>query len=179
MRTVLLIFCLVVHSICNAQTFTLRSNELGGQATMKQVNNDFGCSGQNISPQLFWENPPADTKSFAVTIFDENAPTGSGWWHWLIFDIDKRISELKPDAGNVIRHLAPEQSIQSKTDFRLPGYGGPCPPDDHSIHTYLITLYALKKEKLGLSVFDSPALVGFHLNQNVIAKASLVFYYQR
>lgn len=176
MKTALFISAFLLYNLSNAQTFTLKSNDLGGQATLKQVNNDFGCSGQNISPQLFWDNAPADTKSFAVTIYDENAPTGSGWWHWIIFDIDRSISELKSDAGNVIKHLAPAQSIQSKTDFGLPGYGGPCPPDDNSIHKYIITIYALKTEKLGLTAFDNPALVGFYLNQNIIEKASLIFY---
>jgi len=179
LKSVLIIAALVLYSVSYAQSFTLKSNELGGQASIQQVNNDFGCFGKNISPQLFWDNAPADTKSFAVTIYDENAPTGSGWWHWIIFNIDKGISELKADAGNVLNHLAPAESVQSKTDFGLPGYGGPCPPNDNSIHKYIITIYALKKEKLGLSAFDSPALVGFYLNQNVIEKASLVFYYRR
>lgn len=179
MKATLCIMANLLSILNHAQTFTLKSNELGGQASVKQVNNDFGCSGHNMSPQLFWENAPADAKSFAVTIYDENAPTGSGWWHWIIFDIDRSISELKSDAGNIIKHLAPEQSIQSKTDFGLSGYGGPCPPNDNILHKYIVTIYALKKEKLGLSAFDSPAFVGFYLNQNLIEKASLVFYYRR
>ena len=71
MKTALFISTFLLYNLSNAQTFTLKSNDLGGQATLKQVNNDFGCSGQNISPQLFWDNAPADTKSFAVTIYDE------------------------------------------------------------------------------------------------------------
>jgi len=165
--------------ILTAQTFTLKSNELGGQATDKQVLNGFGCTGKNTSPQLFWENAPKDTKSLAVTIYDENAPTGSGWWHWLIFDIPSTITELKPGAGNINLKLAPANSIQSVTDFKSSGYGGPCPPEGHGPHKYTVTVYALKTEKLGLDANANPALVGFMLNQNLIQKASLVFYYTR
>ncbi|HSH68093.1 MAG TPA: YbhB/YbcL family Raf kinase inhibitor-like protein, partial [Bacteroidia bacterium] len=95
-KTYLFIGTLVCSLAVCAQTFTLKSTELGGQATNKQVLNGFGCNGENNSPQLFWEHPPKDTKSFAVTLFDESAPTGSGWWHWLIFDIPKDVRELKP-----------------------------------------------------------------------------------
>ncbi|HEV8285500.1 MAG TPA: YbhB/YbcL family Raf kinase inhibitor-like protein [Chitinophagaceae bacterium] len=175
----LLTILLFVSITGNAQTFTLKSNELGGQGTMKQVLNGFGCTGQNISPQLFWENAPTDAKSFAVTIYDESAPTGSGWWHWLIFDIEKNCKELKSDAGNIKKEIAPKNSIQSKTDFGVQGYGGPCPPEGHGFHKYTITVYALKTEKLGLDGNANPALVGFYLQQNLIEKASLMFYYKR
>jgi hypothetical protein len=163
----------------NAQTFTLKSKDLGGQATSKQIFNDYGCTGENKSPQLFWENAPKDTKSFAVTIYDENAPTGSGWWHWVIFDIDSSNTELIENAGNLEKQLAPKNSIQSNTDFGLPGYGGPCPPADGTTHKYIITIYALKVKKLGLNTSANPAFVGFMLNQNTIEKASLIFYYKK
>lgn len=163
----------------SAQTFTLKSNDIGGQASMKQVFNGFGCSGENVSPELHWENPPVGTKSFAVTMYDEDAPTGSGWWHWLIFDIAKTITDLKSNAGNLKSSLAPINTIQSKTDFGAPGYGGPCPPEGHGIHRYVITIYALKTDKLGLSADANPALVGFMLGQNTIEKSSLVMYYKR
>jgi len=175
----LLIPLLLVCACSHAQTFTLKSNDLGGQATSKQLLNGFGCTGENISPELFWENAPKDTKSFAVTIHDENAPTGSGFWHWVIFDIAAGTKELPSGAGNPTKNLAPKNSIQSKTDFGAPGYGGPCPPVGHGFHKYTITVYALKVEKLGLDVNASPAMVGFYLNSNTIEKASLVIYYKR
>ena len=176
---ILLVLLLVVSVTANAQTFTLKSNELGGQATMKQVFNGFGCAGENKSPELYWEDAPKETKSFAVTIHDESAPTGSGWWHWVIFDIDKENDGLKSDAGNINKKIAPANSIQSKTDFGVPGYGGPCPPEGHGFHKYTITVYALKTEKLGLDSNANPALVGFYLGQNAIEKSSLIFYYKR
>lgn len=163
----------------HAQTFTLKSNELGGQATEKQVFNGFGCNGKNLSPQLFWENPPTGTRSFAVTIYDEDAPTGSGWWHWLIFDIPASVNELKAGAGNISLNLAPDGSIQSITDFKSNGYGGLCPPEGSKAHRYVITVYALKTNKIGLDANANPALVGFMLEQNVIEKASIVVYYKR
>lgn len=163
----------------SAQTFTLKSNDLGGQASNQQAFNSFGCKGENISPQLSWSNAPSGTKSFAVTIFDTDAPTGSGWWHWLIFDIPANVKELKSGAGNVSLKIAPAGAIQSITDFKIFGYGGPCPPEGSKPHKYIVTIYALKKDKLGLDKTANPALVGFSLEQNAIAKASLVFYYKR
>src|SRR5208283_3439460 len=127
-----------------AQTFTLTSKSVGGQATNKLVFNGFGCSGDNLSPQLSWTNAPAGTKSFAVTMFDPDAPTGSGWWHWLVFDIPANIYELVEGAGDVVKHTAPAGCIQSNTDMGQPGFGGPCPPEGSGYHRYIITVYALK-----------------------------------
>ncbi len=130
-RFTFFIFLSLITLEASSQTFTLKSKELGGQATVKQVFKGFGCDGENISPDLYWENPPKGTKSFALTIHDESAPTGSGWWHWLIFDIPSSIAELKSNAGNTTSELSPKNSIQSKTDFGTYGYGGPCPPPSH------------------------------------------------
>ena len=174
----LLLLVAMSHFVC-AQTFTLKSNEIGGQATSQQVFNGFGCTGSNISPQLYWENPPSGTKSFAITMYDENAPTGCGWWHWLVFDIDKNVKEIKSNSGNLQSGLTPEGAIQSKTDFGVPGYGGPCPPEGEKAHRYVITVHALKTEKLGLDATINPALVGFMLGQQTIEKASLILYYKR
>ncbi|MFZ5973295.1 MAG: YbhB/YbcL family Raf kinase inhibitor-like protein [Bacteroidota bacterium] len=179
MKTIRLLSLMLMAHLVGAQTFTLKSDEMGGQATSLQVFNGFGCAGNNVSPQLYWENPPAATKSFAITIYDEDAPTGSGWWHWLIFDIDKHASEIKSNAGSLQSGLAPAGSIQSKTDFGVSGYGGPCPPEGDKAHRYVVTIYALKTDKLGLDADANPALVGFMLEQNTIEKASLIFYYRR
>ncbi len=161
------------------QTFTLTSTDIGGQATDKQVFNGFGCTGQNISPQLSWTNAPADTKSFAVTIHDTDAPTGSGFWHWVIFDIPASVTELKTNAGSLSARLFPEGSVQSLTDFGSCGYGGPCPPEGHGFHQYIITVYALKTAKLGLDKDTPPGLVGFNLWGQTLEKASIVMYYKR
>ena len=174
--TFLLLASLAGGSV-SAQTFTLKSSEISGQATMRQFANTFGCHGENISPALQWENAPAGTQAFAVTMYDKDAPTGSGFWHWLIFNIPADVTGLKSDAGNPAKGLAPAGSIQSASDYGAPGYGGPCPPPG-LIHEYLITVYALKT-KLTLDQHATPAIVGFYLNANAIQKASIVLYAQQ
>lgn len=160
-------------------TFTLKSNDLSGQATKTQEFNGFGCTGKNESPQLSWENAPDGTKSFAITMYDPDAPTGSGWWHWLAFDIPANVNELVANAGNPATGKMPEGAIQSITDYGAKGFGGPCPPSGHGLHQYVITVYALKTDKLGLDENTNPAVVGYYLWNNTIAKASIVAYYQR
>lgn len=161
------------------KTFTLSSSELGGQATVTQEFDGFGCTGKNQSPQLSWENAPEGTKSFAITMYDPDAPTGSGWWHWTVFDIPSNTTELVSGAGNIKLDLTPKGAIQGMTDYGANGYGGPCPPEGHGLHQYQITVYALKTDKLGVDANTNPAVVGYYLWNNTIAKASIVTYYQR
>lgn len=172
----LLSFC---FSIAYSQNFTLRSNDIEGQAQMKQVFNNFGCKGENISPQLSWFNAPEGTKSFAINMYDPDAPTGSGWWQWVIFDIPATVNELVENAGNTDLNLAPKEAIQSLNDYGGYGYGGPCPPINGGIHEYIFTIYALKVPKLNLNKNSNPAMVGFYIDANTIQKASLVMYYER
>ena len=158
-----------------ANNFTLTSSELKGQLTKKQEFNGFGCSGENISPQLSWENAPKGTKSFAITVYDPDAPTGSGWWHWLVFDIPKDKFTLPRGFGN----SESKDVIQSITDYGKSGFGGACPPIGDKAHRYEFTVYALDIETLGLDKNANPALVGFYLNSHSLAKASLISYYGR
>jgi len=154
--------CLLAASfnISHAQTFTLVSADAGGQATSKMVYNGFGCTGDNISPQLSRTNAPEGTRSFAVTMYDPDAPTGSGWWHWVCFNIPAGTNELKSGAGTVEKNLAPAGTIQSMTDFGKPGYGGPCPTEGSDYHRFIITVYALKTNKLNLDSNASPVMAG-------------------
>ncbi|MBT30159.1 MAG: YbhB/YbcL family Raf kinase inhibitor-like protein [Thalassobius sp.] len=170
---------LATFIISQAQTFTLKSTSVGGQASSENVFNGFGCTGDNSSPALSWENAPEGTKSFAITMYDPDAPTGSGWWHWVMFDVPADVKSLKKNAGSIEAQLAPKNAIQSITDYGAYGYGGPCPPEGHGPHQYIVTVYALKTDKLGVDKNASPALVGFNLTANTIEKASIVFYYQR
>ncbi|MBU0992555.1 MAG: YbhB/YbcL family Raf kinase inhibitor-like protein [Proteobacteria bacterium] len=172
-------FGLLFAGSLHAEEFTLKSDDLKGQLTQTQVFMGFGCSGKNISPSLKWTHAPKDTKSFAVTVYDPDAPTGSGWWHWVIFNIPSNINKLKANAGNIEKNLAPKGSIQSMTDFGKPGFGGACPPEGDKPHMYIFTVYALNTEKLDLTAETSPAMVGFVLNQHMTAKASLVAYFGR
>jgi Raf kinase inhibitor-like YbhB/YbcL family protein len=181
MSTHLLCAALILLSttLTAQDTFTLRSANLGGQATLEQVFNGFGCSGDNISPQLSWSNAPEGTKSFAITMYDPDAPTGSGWWHWVAFDIPAAVTSLDAGSGTPGRTGMPAGAIQSMTDFGAAGYGGPCPPPGHGVHRYIITVFALKTEKLGLDATASAPSVGFNLSQHTLAKASIIFHYGR
>jgi Raf kinase inhibitor-like YbhB/YbcL family protein len=177
---IFLVLLLALSStVFSQKTFTLFSDNLGGQATVNQEFNGFGCTGENQSPQLSWKNIPEGTKSFAVTMYDPDAPTGSGWWHWVVFDIPKDTNELVAGAGNIDLNLTPEGVVQSSTDYGANGYGGPCPPEGHGLHQYIITVYALKTAKLGLDKNTNPAVVGYYLWNNTLAKASIVTYYKR
>ncbi len=166
-------------SVFGQGSFTLESKTLGGNSTSAEEFNGFGCTGENTSPQLSWTNTPEGTKSFAITMYDPNAPTGSGWWHWVVFDIPSDVNDLLKNAGNIEKGLMPKDAIQSITNYGKPGYGGPCPPENHGIHQYVITVHALKVDKLGLNENTNPAIVGYYLWNNTIAKASIVTYYER
>jgi Raf kinase inhibitor-like YbhB/YbcL family protein len=180
MKTIYLsLFGLVISCASFAQTFTLKSKDLGGQFTNEFTANSFGCNGSNLSPELSWANAPAGTQSFAVTMYDPDAPTGSGFWHWVIVDIPASVSELKQGAGDVKRSLAPAGSLQSINDTGAPGYQGPCPGTGEAAHHYLITVYALKTAKLGTTASSTAALTGFMLGEQVLGKASLLVYCKR
>lgn len=172
-KTLLSLVCCA--SFLLADNFTLKSDTLKGQLSAEQVFNGFGCSGENISPELSWENAPKSTKSFAITVYDPDAPTGSGWWHWVVFDISKDKTNLPKGFGN----SKSKDVIQSMTDFGKSGFGGACPPIGDKPHRYIFTVHALDVETLGLDESANPALVGFMLNSHSIAKASVISYYNR
>jgi Raf kinase inhibitor-like YbhB/YbcL family protein len=167
----------IIGSSAFAQTFTLKSNDLGGQISKKQFGNVMGCTGDNVSPQLTWENAPKETKAFAVTIYDMDAPTGSGFWHWSVYNIPAIITELKTDAGNFSQMNLPKGAVNGNNDAGAPGYVGPCPPAGQ-VHRYIVTVYALGAP-VQLDKTASPAVTGMMINMNTIAKASLIAYGQR
>ena len=179
MKGKLLFLFLCCATFAQAQTFTLSSETLGGQFTNQGVFQGFGCTGDNESPQLSWENAPAGTQSFAITMYDPDAPTGSGWWHWVVFNIPSSVTAVDANASANMKDQLWKQAIQGGTDYGTTGYGGPCPPEGHGDHQYIITVYALKVDKLDLDATASPALVGYYLNANALAKASLVSYFKR
>jgi len=178
-KTISLIVFIIVSKLAFCQTFTLKSTDLGGQFTNEFVAGNFGCNGSNQSPQLSWYNAPAGTKSFAITMYDADAPTGSGFWHWVVVNIPSTVLELKRGAGNVKDGVAPAGSLQTINDTGAPGYQGPCPGEGDMPHHYLITVYALKAEKLSTGVNSPTALSGYILNNAALAKASLVVYCKR
>ena len=132
----------------------------------------FGCSGGNLSPAFSWKNAPAGTKSFVLTIHDKDAPTGIGWMHWVVANIPAKVSSL-PAGISVKGGKLPKGALQTRTDFGVPGYGGVCPPEG-SKHRYVITLTALKVDKLPhVTASSTPALVGFFTKANSLGEASI------
>ena len=149
-----------------------------GMIGREQVYNGFGCTGANISPELNWQNAPKNTKSFAITVFDPDAP-GSGWWHWVIFNIPAAANKLATGAGKPNGGLAPKGSTQSVTDFDAPGYGGPCPPQGDKPHRYVFTMYALNVDRVPLKAETGGAMVEAYLKQNSLGKATFTAVYGR
>lgn len=164
----------------HAATFTLESPQVkdGGTLTDDQVFNGFGCTGKNISPALEWKNAPAGTKSYAVTVYDPDAPTGSGWWHWVVYNIPASVTKLALGAGNDPAKL-PAGAVQSVTDFGAPGFGGACPPPGDKPHRYIFTVYALGAPTMDLPPTTMPAAVGFNIHGNVLGKATFTAKYGR
>jgi hypothetical protein len=158
--------------------FVLHSPDLleGETVRSAQLFNGMGCSGQNISPALEWSGAPAATKSFAVTLYDPDAPTGSGWWHWVMFNIPANVSRLP--AGDPARQWMPGVT-QGITDFGKPGYGGPCPPEGDPPHQYIFTVHALDVEKLDVPENATAAFIGFHIHGHRLGSAVLSGRYGR
>lgn len=139
----------------------------------------FGCSGDNLSPQLSWANAPKGTKSFAITAYDPDAPTGSGWWHWVLVNIPASINTLATGAGDPKKGLLPEGSQTFRTDYGSKSFGGACPPEGDKAHRYQFKVFALNVEKLELPEDGSAALVGYYLNSHAIETATLEALYKR
>ena len=148
-----------------------------GRISAEHVFNGMGCTGQNVSPALNWTGAPAGTKSFAVTAYDPDAPTGSGWWHWVMYNIPADQTGLTAGAGN--NRNAPRGSQQGNTDFGNKGYGGPCPPVGDKPHHYHFTVYALKVDKLDVPGNATAAMVGFYIHANRLASAQVTGLYGR
>jgi len=145
-----------------ADNFTLESKDLKGQLTKTQEFNSFGCSGENKSPQLQWSNAPKGTKSFAITVYDPDAPTANS---------------IATDASNTKK--LPKGALETINDYGTTNFGGACPPEGDKAHTYIFTVYALDVEKLDLNEKSDSALVGYMINKHTIQKATVVSYYQR
>ncbi|MEQ8230259.1 MAG: YbhB/YbcL family Raf kinase inhibitor-like protein [Gammaproteobacteria bacterium] len=139
----------------------------------------FGCKGGNLSPQLAWRGAPADTQSFAVTCFDPDAPTGCGFWHWVVANIPANVSALELGAGDPASGKMPSGALEVRTDFGQPGYGGPCPPEGANIHRYIFTVHAVGLKALPVTADTSAAIVSYYLNFNTLEKASLIGLYRR
>jgi Raf kinase inhibitor-like YbhB/YbcL family protein len=179
--SIVMLACALFAANVMATGFAVSSSDVrnGNRLSDAQVFNGFGCAGQNIAPALAWSGEPAGTRSFAVTVYDPDAPTGSGWWHWLVVNIPPATHALARASGQPGGPPLPEGALQTATDFGQPGFGGACPPAGDKPHHYIFTVWALKVAKLDLPASAPGAMVGFNLNANVLGKATLTATYGR
>ena len=170
------VLCMPAHA---EGSFQLSSPDIaeGHQLDQQFVLQGFGCDGGNTSPALAWRGAPEGTQSYVVTLYDPDAPTGSGWWHWVAFNIPAEVTSLKQGAGSEDGGM-PDGAIQSRTDFGTPGFGGACPPEG-TVHRYQFRVHALGVEKLDLDENASAALVGFMTRANAIDTAVLTAVFSR
>ena len=182
------------HSQAQTPVFTLSSPDLaGGTFATKYILNGFGCAGQNVSPALMWSNIPAGTKSLHIQVHDPDAPTGSGFWHWAVYNIPPTVTSLAQGAGNSPATL-PAGAYGGNTDFFDTGatggngnYGGPCPPAGDTPHRYNFTIYALSVDQVevagGIPRTGTAGLHSFVINKGVgpalLGKATFTATYGR
>jgi hypothetical protein len=158
-------------------SFAVTSEDVteGQQMGNSQVANVFGMTGENLSPQLSWSGFPAETKSFAVTCFDPDAPTGSGFWHWLAIDIPASVTSLAAGAGTA--DGLPAGAFHVRNDFGTKDFGGAAPPAGDPAHRYVFAVHAVDADKLGIDSDVTPAVAGFNLRFHTIGRGLLVPVY--
>ena len=159
--------------------FTVTSDHVahGQQMSSSQVYNSFGMTGENISPQLSWSGFPAATRSFAVTCFDPDAPTGSGFWHWVVIDIPASVTSLPAGVGAGDLSL-PDGAFHVRNDYMTKDFGGAAPPQGDPPHRYVFAVHAVDSEKLGIDSDVSPAVAGFNLRFHTIGRGLLIPVYR-
>ena len=155
-------------------SFDLRSTDIQEGEPLPAAQYQTYAGGENRSPQLSWSNAPEGTKSFAVTCYDPDAPTGSGFWHWAVINIPGSVSSLPADAGAPGSDLLPEGSLAISNELREPGYTGAAPPEGTGVHRYWFVVHALDVERVEVDPSVTPAVMGFMMREHVIGRAVLV-----
>lgn len=177
-------------AVCAAAAFSLHARAAGFTLTSPDVQaghsiartyvyRGSGCTGQNVSPALHWSGAPAGTKSFVVTVYDPDAPTGAGWWHWVVADIPAGVHGLPRGAGDPGGKGLPAQAIQLRNDYGGHGYGGPCPPRGAPPHHYQFRVFALDVARLPVNGKTPPDQLGYLIHMHTLGVAELVARYGR
>jgi Raf kinase inhibitor-like YbhB/YbcL family protein len=163
---------------CSGENFSLESATLtnGGHVPVAQVLDNNGCAGGNRSPQLSWRNAPAGTRSFAITMLDPDAP-GHGWWHWAVADIPARVTNV-PENASASGALKALGAVEARNDFNTDGYGGPCPPPGKP-HRYVITVYALRTDRIDLGQGRPAPMFDHEINASALGRAQITVTYGR
>jgi Raf kinase inhibitor-like YbhB/YbcL family protein len=157
--------------------FELRSDDVAHEQTLSrpQVSGIFGAGGEDVSPQLSWSGAPEGTRSYAVTVYDPDAPTASGFWHWAVFNIPADVTELASGASG---SALPAGSVELKNDGGTVGYIGAAPPAGHGPHHYYVVVHALDVDHLEIPAEASPAFLGFNLFGHTLGRATLTPVYE-
>ncbi|MBO0811956.1 MAG: YbhB/YbcL family Raf kinase inhibitor-like protein [Microlunatus sp.] len=167
-------------AIAEVPSFTLTSTDFtdGAEMPKPNVSGIFGAGGEDISPQLSWTGFPAQTRSFVVTMYDPDAPTGSGFWHWAVVDIPASVTSLPSGAGDENGSGLPEGAFQLTNDGGLKRYLGAAPPEGHGKHRYFTAVHAVDVESLGIPPESTNAFLGFNLHSHTLARAVLTPWYE-
>lgn len=161
-------------------SFKVTSSDVrdGEKLYMPHVSGIFGAGGEDVSPHLAWSGFPEGTKSFAVTVYDPDAPTASGFWHWAVVDIPASVTELPRGAGDKDGSGLPAGAFQLQNDASIAQYIGAAPPAGHGKHHYYLVVHAVDVESLGIGKNATPALLGFNLFFHTLGRAIIVPWYE-
>ena len=162
------------ESLPAVPAFSLASSDVKNGEAFPSDQRSAGSGGRDISPQLSWSGAPAGTRSYAVTVYDPDAPTPSGFWHWAVVGIPASVTSVARNAGTTDGAALPKGAVQLPNDARLPGYLGAAPPKDHGPHRYFIVVHALDVETLPVPNDGTPALLSFVMLGHTLARATLV-----
>ncbi len=162
-------------------SFSVTSSDVsdGGVLPMPQVSGVMGAGGEDRSPQLSWSGFPEGTRSFAVTVYDPDAPTASGFWHWAVANIPASVTDLPAGAGTQDGEGLPAGALQLRNDAGFPGYVGAAPPSGHGPHRYFVVVHAVDTDALDVTADTAPAVLGFNLFFHTLARATLVATYEQ